>query len=59
MDVLINNAGGLGGRKGLESIDDALFDHVMNLNARSALMVTKYAILTYANQQRNLVKLQV
>ncbi|GAL20437.1 short-chain dehydrogenase/reductase SDR [Vibrio maritimus] len=44
LDVLINNAGGLGGRKGLESIDDALFDHVMNLNARSALMVTKYAI---------------
>ncbi len=44
MDVLINNAGGLGGRKGLESIDDAFYQHVMDLNARSALMVTKYAI---------------
>ena len=44
LDVLINNAGGLGGRSGLEQIDDAFYDHVMDLNARSALMVTKFAI---------------
>ncbi|MBU9849128.1 SDR family NAD(P)-dependent oxidoreductase [Rahnella aceris] len=44
IDVLINNAGGLGGRQGLESIDDDFYDHVMDLNARSALMVTKFAI---------------
>ncbi|RJG49923.1 SDR family NAD(P)-dependent oxidoreductase [Motilimonas pumila] len=44
LDVLINNAGGLGERRGLEEIDDALFDRVMDLNARSALMVTKFAI---------------
>jgi 3-oxoacyl-[acyl-carrier protein] reductase len=44
MDVLINNAGGLGGRQGLESIDDAFYDRVMDLNARSALMTTKYAL---------------
>ncbi|WP_100637713.1 SDR family NAD(P)-dependent oxidoreductase [Marinomonas polaris] len=44
MDVLINNAGGLGGRSGLELIDDEFYDHVMNLNARSALMVTKFSI---------------
>lgn len=44
LDVLINNAGGLGGRENLEDIDDAFFDRVIDLNARSALMVTKYAI---------------
>ncbi|MDP5255368.1 MULTISPECIES: SDR family NAD(P)-dependent oxidoreductase [unclassified Vibrio] len=44
LDILINNAGGLGGRSPLEGIDDAFYDHVMNLNARSALMMTKYAI---------------
>lgn len=44
IDVLINNAGGLGGRAGLENIDDDFYDLVMNLNARSALMMTKYAI---------------
>ncbi|KEY59839.1 SDR family NAD(P)-dependent oxidoreductase [Serratia sp. DD3] len=44
IDVLINNTGGLGGRQGLENIDDAFFDHVMDLNGRSALMMTKYAI---------------
>ena len=44
IDVLINNAGGLGGRNGLESIDDAFFDQVLDLNIRSVVMVTKYAI---------------
>ncbi|WP_231889225.1 SDR family NAD(P)-dependent oxidoreductase [Mangrovibacter phragmitis] len=44
LDVLVNNAGGLGGRAGLEAIDDAFYDHVMDLNARSALMMTKYAL---------------
>ncbi|GKX52160.1 SDR family NAD(P)-dependent oxidoreductase [Budvicia aquatica] len=44
IDVLINNAGGLGGRNGLEAITDEFYDHVMNLNARSAMMVTKYSI---------------
>ncbi len=44
MDVLINNAGGLGGRLNLEDIDDKFYDHVMDLNARSMLMMTKYSI---------------
>lgn len=44
MDVLINNAGGLGGRASLERIDDVFYDHVMDLNARSVLMTTKYSI---------------
>lgn len=44
LDVLINNAGGLIGRKPLPDIDDAFFDAVANLNARSALMMTKFAL---------------
>ncbi len=44
LDVLINNAGGLVGRKGLESIDDAFYDEVMDLNVRSAMMATRFAI---------------
>ncbi|EWY41782.1 3-ketoacyl-CoA reductase [Skermanella stibiiresistens SB22] len=44
VDVLINNAGGLVGRKPLDEIDDAFFDAVTDLNARSALMVTKHAL---------------
>lgn len=44
IDVLINNAGGLGGRAALELIDDAFYDRVMDLNARSVLMTTKFAI---------------
>ena len=44
LDILINNAGGLGGRANLEAIDDAFYDRVMDLNARSALMMTKFAI---------------
>ena len=44
IDVLINNAGGLVGRKQLAEIDDAFFGQVLDLNARSAFMVTKYAL---------------
>ncbi len=44
IDVLINNAGGLVGRKPLPEIDDEFFDAVTDLNSRSALMVTKHAL---------------
>lgn len=44
IDVLVNNAGGLVARKPLPEIDDAFFDAVTDLNARSALMVTKHAL---------------
>lgn len=44
LDVLVNNAGGLGVRKGLESLEDADFDLVMSLNLRSAIMTTRFAI---------------
>ncbi len=44
IDVLINNAGGLVARKPLPEIDDAFFDAVMDLNVRSAVMMTKFAL---------------
>lgn len=44
MDVLISNAGGLVGRRGLEVLDDDFYEQVMDLNVRSALMITRFAI---------------
>ncbi len=44
IDVLINNAGGLVARKLLTEIDDLFFAQVINLNARSAQMLTHYAL---------------
>ena len=44
IDILINNAGGLGGRSKFEEIDDDFYNSVMDLNVRSVLMVTKFAI---------------
>lgn len=44
LDVLINNAGGLVGRRGLEVLDDSFYEQVMDLNVRSALMMTRFSI---------------
>lgn len=44
LDVLINNAGGLGERRPLAAIDDALFDFVYDLNVRSVLGASTAAI---------------
>ncbi|MCH4813673.1 SDR family NAD(P)-dependent oxidoreductase [Vreelandella neptunia] len=44
LDVLINNAGGLGVRKGLESLEDDDFNLVMDLNLRSVIMTTRFAM---------------
>lgn len=44
MDVLINNAGGLVARKPLPDIDKGFFDAVMDVNALSALAVTREAL---------------
>ena len=44
VDVLVNNAGGLVGRKPLPEIDDEFFDAVMGLNVRSAVMMTRFAL---------------
>ncbi len=37
LDVLVNNAGGMVGRRPLEAIDDAFFDEVIDLNVRSLM----------------------
>lgn len=44
LDVLINNAGGLVQRVPIETVNDELFDQVMNLNVRSALMCIAAAV---------------
>ena len=44
LDVLISNAGGLVGRRGLEVLDDEFYDKVMDLNVRSAHNTTRFAI---------------
>jgi 3-oxoacyl-[acyl-carrier protein] reductase len=43
IDVLVNNAGGLVQRAPVEAITDELFDRVLHLNVRSALMCTAAA----------------
>jgi NAD(P)-dependent dehydrogenase (short-subunit alcohol dehydrogenase family) len=44
LDVLINNAGGLGGRKKFEEMDMEFFRFVMALNFDSAVFITKECI---------------
>ena len=44
IDVLINNAGGLVARKPVAEIDDTFFADVINLNVRSAQMLTRFAL---------------
>jgi 3-oxoacyl-[acyl-carrier protein] reductase len=44
LDVLINNAGGLGERRPLIEIDDQLFDFVYDLNVRAVLAASTAAV---------------
>jgi 3-oxoacyl-[acyl-carrier protein] reductase len=44
LDVLINNAGGIGERRPLAEVDDDLFDFVYDLNVRSVLAATQAAV---------------
>jgi 3-oxoacyl-[acyl-carrier protein] reductase len=44
LDVLINNAGGIGERRPLPDIDDQLFDFVYDLNVRSLLAASTAAV---------------
>lgn len=44
IDVLINNAGALVKRVPITEASDELFDEIIDLNARSMLMCTKYAV---------------
>lgn len=43
LDVLVNNAGAMVGRKQLDAVDDAFIDAVFDLNARSVVHVCKAA----------------
>jgi 3-oxoacyl-[acyl-carrier protein] reductase len=44
LNVLINNAGGLGERRPIGDVDDALFDFVYDLNVRAVLAASQAAI---------------
>lgn len=44
LDILINNAGSLCGRRLFMEIDDDLYDRVMNLNVRSLITVSQAAV---------------
>jgi 3-oxoacyl-[acyl-carrier protein] reductase len=44
LDVLVNNAGGLGERRPLIEIDDQLFDFVYDLNVRAVLAASTAAV---------------
>jgi 3-oxoacyl-[acyl-carrier protein] reductase len=44
LDILINNAGGIGERRPISDVDDALFDFVYDLNVRSVIAASQAAI---------------
>ena len=44
LDVLVNNAGSLCGRRPFMEIDDDLYDAVMNLNVRSVIVASQAAV---------------
>jgi 3-oxoacyl-[acyl-carrier protein] reductase len=44
IDILVNNAGALVRRVPIAETTDELFDEIVNLNVRSMLMCTKYAV---------------
>lgn len=44
LDVLVNNAGGVVRRHPLRDIDDALYDDIVNLNARSVFACSRAAL---------------
>ncbi len=44
LDILINNAGSLCGRKPFMEIDDELYNNVMNLNVRSVITASQAAV---------------
>lgn len=50
VDVLINNAGALVKRIPIEAFDEALFDEVIDLNVRSALVTTSAAVVQMRKQ---------
>lgn len=56
VDVLVNVAGGMVARKTLADMDEAFFDHVMELNLKSTFLVTK-AVLPHLGEGSTIVNL--
>ncbi|MCH7861935.1 SDR family NAD(P)-dependent oxidoreductase [Sphingomonas sp. NPDC092331] len=56
VDVLVNVAGGMVARKTLAEMDEAFFDQVMELNLKSAFLVTK-AVLPHLGEGSAIVNL--
>jgi 3-oxoacyl-[acyl-carrier protein] reductase len=52
LDILINNAGGLGERRPITEVDDALFDFVYDLNVRAVIATTQAAIPHFEKRGR-------
>ncbi|WP_447957090.1 SDR family NAD(P)-dependent oxidoreductase [Vreelandella sp. EE7] len=50
LDLLINNAGDMLGRVGLESMDDQQYNQVMDLNVRSVVMASQAALPHFRRQ---------
>jgi 3-oxoacyl-[acyl-carrier protein] reductase len=50
IDILVNNAGALVKRIPIEAFDEALFDEVIDLNVRSALVTTSAAVVQMRKQ---------
>jgi len=44
VDILVNNAGGILGRKKMDEMDEPFWDQVINLNLKSAFLMTKAAL---------------
>lgn len=55
LDVLVNNAGHMVARIAIEESDDAAYDRVMDLNARSVMTATRLAIPALAASGGNIV----
>lgn len=56
IDVLVNNAGGLVGRKKLDEMDEAFWDTVVALNLKSVFLVTQ-AVVPYMPEGSAIVNL--
>ncbi|WP_374382325.1 SDR family NAD(P)-dependent oxidoreductase [Dongia sp.] len=55
LDVLVNNAGGMVGRRPLSEIDDAFIDEVFNLNVRSTVHCCRAAIDPFRAQEHGTI----
>lgn len=56
IDILVNLAGGMVARKTLAEMDEAFFDEVMDLNLKSAFLVTK-AVLPHLGHSATIINI--